>query len=110
MRTQKYNKLVRDNIAQLIAAESGVPVTETLGEEAFVRELKRKLLEECHELFEASTAEDKAEEIGDVLEVLHAMAETEKIGWETVEEVRLKKKEKRGAFQKKVFLKCVSRK
>ena len=46
-------------------------------------------------------------EIADVLEVLYAILDTKKSSIEEAEKIRLSKKEKRGAFEKRIFLENV---
>ena len=52
--------------------------------------------------------EEKAEELADVLEVMYAIANSFKIPFEEIEKVRLDKKEKRGGFDSKIFLKSTT--
>jgi predicted house-cleaning noncanonical NTP pyrophosphatase (MazG superfamily) len=44
-----YKKLVRDRIPEIIEASGRKPVVEVLGQEEYVRELRRKLQEEVQE-------------------------------------------------------------
>ena len=48
-----YNKLVRDNIPDIIRDDNETPVTRILTDGEYEIELYRKLVEECKEVFEA---------------------------------------------------------
>ncbi len=96
-------KLVRDRIPDIIRAAGGHPHTELLDDESYARSLDEKLKEEVQELLDADTGH-LLEEMGDVLEVLHAMASINGLSWEAVEAARHKKAEERGGFQGRIFL------
>ena len=64
------NELVHDNIPAMIASRGGNVRTEILMGEGYYASLKQKLTEEVGEFL----ADDNAEEIADILEVLHAIA------------------------------------
>jgi len=98
-----YNKLVRDNIPEIIKARGENPITAVLDDETYKAELDKKLLEEVNEYL----SDDNPEEIADVLEVIMAILEYKKISFEEIEKIRLEKKARRGSFTKKLFLKGV---
>lgn len=102
-----FNKLVRDNIPEIISKKGGESEIKILDDSEYSDLLNKKLIEECNELFEANDFQSKKEEMADVLEVLHAIAKNNRINFEQVETERLAKKEKRGGFEKKIFLKTV---
>ena len=47
-----YNKLVRDRIPEIVENDHKTCVTRTLNDEEYLKCLKSKLLEECHEVIE----------------------------------------------------------
>lgn len=49
-----YNKLVRDNIPNIIEAKGEIPVTKILDDNTYKIELEKKLNEEYHEVLEAT--------------------------------------------------------
>ncbi len=96
-------KLVRDRIPEIISANGGNPRAEILSSDAYTSSLDEKLIEEVQELLDADVAH-RLEELADVLEVMHALAENHGFGWEAVEVVRREKAEQRGGFGGRVFL------
>lgn len=72
--------------------------------------LKDKLLEEAKEVFEAYEKEDKAhlkEEIADVVEVIDAILYHNNFTLKEILSIRDAKKEKRGGFEKGIYLENV---
>ncbi|MBQ3502150.1 MAG: nucleoside triphosphate pyrophosphohydrolase [Clostridia bacterium] len=98
-----YNKLVRDKIIDIIRANGENPIYHTLSDEEYLAELHKKLIEEAYELIEA----DDIGEFADVLEVLYTIAKHKNINMEEVEKERVKKREKRGGFEDKIYLEGV---
>ena len=97
---QIFNKLVRDKIPQKIQDNGEVAKTEILNDERFLQELHKKLFEEAGEFVE----EDSVEELADLMEVIYAIARLRGIDWKEMEKVRQEKAQKRGAFEKRIFL------
>ena len=95
-----YNKLVRDNIPQIMVMNGAKPVTRILNDEEYLVELNKKLQEELNEYL----LDGNIEELADLEEVLLAILKFKNISWEELEKIRLSKVEKRGAFNKKIFL------
>ena len=92
-------KLIRDNVPEIMKAKGETPKTHIADEEEYKRLLIAKLIEEAHEY----RLKPSAEELGDVLEVVHALAE-QYGGFERVDEVRKKKTAERGNFSKRIVL------
>lgn len=95
-----YEKLVRDRIPEMIRAHGERPCTRVLGEEEYFSELHRKLREEIEEYIESGSME----EIADILEVLEAICAAKGFAPEAVLECKKAKKEKRGGFEKRIYL------
>lgn len=98
-----YNKLVRDNIPEIILKDNELPTTRILDDEEYIKELNRKLQEEVNEYLEA----ENIEEMVDILEVIRAILEHKGVTYDEIEEKRIKKANKRGAFKEKIFLEKV---
>ncbi|MDD9311792.1 nucleoside triphosphate pyrophosphohydrolase [Cytobacillus firmus] len=99
-----YNKLVRDRIPEIIENTGKNFSTRVLDTREYIKELKKKSFEELQEYVETNNNEDAIEELADVLEIIHALAEYHGASMEEVEEVRKQKAEKRGGFKEKIFL------
>lgn len=94
------NKLVRNLIPQIITDKGQKPEIRILNDEEFKRELDLKLQEEVQEYL----TDDNCDELADILEVVYAIAATKGVSEIELGEIRLKKKQKRGGFEDKVFL------
>lgn len=99
-----YNKLVRDRIPEVIESTGKRFLTRVLHETDYIVELKKKAFEELDEYVNTDNKKDAIEELADILEILHALAEYHTSSIEEVEEVRKQKAEKRGGFKEKIFL------
>ncbi|WP_374720358.1 phosphoribosyl-ATP pyrophosphohydrolase [Parageobacillus toebii] len=99
-----YNKLVRDKIPQIIEQAGKTFTTRILEDDEYRKELRKKAFEELEEYMNASDDETALEELADVLEIIHALAECHGSSIERVEQIRAEKAEKRGGFKEKIFL------
>lgn len=95
-----YNKLVRDNIPEIMVKNGADPVTRVLNDEEYLKELNTKLLEEVNEYL----TDGNVEELADIEEVLRAILDVKKVSYAEFEEIRTQKVMKRGAFKKRIFL------
>jgi predicted house-cleaning noncanonical NTP pyrophosphatase (MazG superfamily) len=96
----KYDKLVRDNIPEIIRQKGVEPVIHAASEEEYWSKLKEKLSEEVAEFQEAETQEEMA----DVLEVIDAIMDFKGFKKDEVEAIKSKKAEERGGFKKRIIL------
>ena len=99
-----FNKLVRDNISDIIASNGEESVTRILADEEYKAELYKKLLEEANEVISSKTSDETIEELADVLEILKSIAELNGKILDDVVEVAKQKRLKRGGFEKRIFL------
>jgi predicted house-cleaning noncanonical NTP pyrophosphatase (MazG superfamily) len=100
---QEYNKLVRDQIPDLIQ-ESGYECdTVQLSEEEYQQALRDKLIEEAQEAATASP-EQLGSELADLLDVIDALIESAGISQETILLERDQKRATKGSFTKKIKL------
>lgn len=95
-----YNKLVRDRIPQIIAADGKKFKTRILDDKEHLAELIKKLKEEAAEFEENPTIE----ELADIKEITIAIRETLGIHAGELEDVRRQKAAERGRFKQKIFL------
>ncbi|MDD5433072.1 MAG: nucleoside triphosphate pyrophosphohydrolase [Candidatus Pacebacteria bacterium] len=96
----KYDKLVRDKIPEIIKSKGGLPITHIANDTEYWQKLKEKLQEEVSEFIEAQNIEEMA----DILEVVDAIFICKKFDRHQVENVKAKKAEERGKFNKKIIL------
>ena len=96
----KVDKLVRDNGYNDI-------LERIMGEEEYAQRLKEKLLEEAHEVLEASDTQELKEELADVLEVIMAMARFKGIEFSDVVKCADEKRSKKGGFEARRYAEFV---
>ncbi|WP_405175705.1 nucleoside triphosphate pyrophosphohydrolase [Paenibacillus sp. FSL H8-0261] len=99
-----YEKLVRDGIPNLIASQGKDFTTRILESKEYITELRKKLIEESEEYFRAVSNDEALEELADMLEVIHALAEIHGSNGAELEELRAEKAERRGGFKERIFL------
>ncbi len=95
-----YNKAIRDKIPEIIEESGGSCNIKILSDEEFLVELDKKLGEELQEYKESKSVE----ELADIIEVIEKIAKLRGISKEELEKIRINKVEKRGAFEKNLFL------
>ena len=100
-KTTVHNKLVRDQIPEIIEASGKTCVTEILAKEDYIRALDAKLSEELAEYQQSKSLE----ELADLLEVMDAVVKARGYTWEELECIRTRKREKRGGFEERILLK-----
>ena len=101
-----YQKLVRDKIPEIIAAQGDIPTIRPLNNKEFFQALNVKLQEEVAEYLNGFSTE----ELADIVEVIYAILACKEISPDAFEQIRQKKYEERGGFQQKTYLLDVRRK
>jgi predicted house-cleaning noncanonical NTP pyrophosphatase (MazG superfamily) len=96
----RYDKLVRDRIPEIIKTNGGSAKIHNCSDREFWEYLKKKLSEETEEFLKS----ENTEELADILEVLHYILLEKKISFSDIEEIRQRKKEERGGFEKRIIL------
>lgn len=99
-----YNKLVRDRIPEIITKQGKTLSTRVLNNEEYLTKLHKKLLEETNEFLEAESSAEAVEELADIMELIHALAEVHGVTFEQLEQVRTEKAAKRGGFKERMYL------
>ncbi len=95
-----YQKLVRDNIPELIKEQKEIPVTKILKDRDYWQALKNKLQEEVTEF----NKDETLEELVDILEVIYALTKVKGYSLCALEECREKKAQEKGTFVKRIYL------
>jgi predicted house-cleaning noncanonical NTP pyrophosphatase (MazG superfamily) len=100
-----YNKLVRDRIPEIIEKTGKRCEIEMLNDEEYLKAIDAKLDEELAEYHK----EQNLEELADLLEVIYAAALARGYSLEELENIRIRKAQERGAFDKRILLKVAKR-
>ncbi len=100
-----HNKLVRDNIPDIIENSGQTANTVILDDKKYTAALEKKLKEETKEYLQSR----ELVELADILEVVEALAKNQGSSFEEVLELKRQKQEKNGAFDKRIFLVSVKR-
>ena len=95
-----YNKLVRDKIIDIIEADGRIAKYRILDDNEYRQELNKKLQEEVKEYLE----DNNVEELADIIEVIYGILNSKDVSIKEFEKIRINKQEKRGAFEKKIYL------
>ena len=100
----KYNKLVRDNIPDIIQKSGKKARYRVLrNDRDFDKALKAKLIEEANELYIAETEEECVEELADIVTVLSVLLAKR----EQTKAVARAKLSQKGGFTERYFLESV---
>ena len=96
----EYHKAIRDKIPEIIEKDGYTCNIKTLSDDEFLTQMEKKLTEEV-----AEYQNDKnTEELADILEVIYRIANLKGVSKEKLEEIRVEKSDKRGAFDMNLFL------
>jgi len=99
-----YNKLVRDRIPEIIAAQGRTCDVRTLDPQEYLDALTQKLGEELAEYRESG----EMAELADLLEVIYALAAARGTSPDELEAIRRQKQAERGGFDRRLFLRKVN--
>lgn len=100
-----HNKLVRDNIPDIIENNGQTANTVILDDKKYTAALEKKLKEETKEYLHSG----ELMELADILEVVDALAKNQGSSFEEVLELKKQKQKKNGAFDRKIFLVSVKK-
>lgn len=99
-----FNKMIRDHLPQMMQSTGINVVSHEMNEDEYVQRLKSKLVEEVDEVCTAITPKDVSEEIGDVLEVLKALALHHHLDFSQVVALAEQKTLQKGGFSNPVCI------
>ncbi|HSX31263.1 MAG TPA: nucleoside triphosphate pyrophosphohydrolase [Candidatus Saccharimonadales bacterium] len=97
------NKLVRDNIPTEMQRVGQKPAVRKLNDAEYKQELIKKLSEEAAEL-QASDSAGAVKELGDLLEVIEALAAAFGADLEQIQAAQAQRKAKMGGFAKRLYI------
>ena len=96
----QYNKLVRDNIPEIIERSGKKPIYRILDDAEYIEALERKLDEEVAEFHESKSLE----ELADICDVVYALVYALGVDYMELIKARITKQGERGGFYEKLFL------
>ncbi|MEK7183567.1 MAG: nucleoside triphosphate pyrophosphohydrolase [Patescibacteria group bacterium] len=99
-----YNKLVRDRISEIMEGLGKQYEIQTLSEADFAVALLRKVGEEAAEVQTAQGRDELVKELADLAEVIKTLCEIRFIDPAEIESVRVKRRQERGGFGKRLLL------
>jgi len=103
-----YNKLVRDRIPEIIKNKNEqCDYRIIVDNQEFELELKKKIVEESTELLNAES-DNIPGEIVDILELIDTLIKTKKLNKDDILKLQQQKREERGGYEEKIFLKWSS--
>ena len=100
MSRTEHNKIVRDRIPEIIETSGKRAVCHIPERSEIIAGLEAKLSEELSEYL----ADHSLEEMADLLEVMRGILYHRGVSWDELERIRLKKHEKRGGFERGIYL------
>jgi len=100
---KNYNKLVRDRIPEIIAADGRQCSTEIMSDDEYCQTLLAKLVEEAQEVA-AADRDELVKEIADLYEVIDALLIAFDLDRETVLSMQQNRHDERGGFEKHIKL------
>ena len=103
------NKLVRDKVPSLVTKDGGSYTLQLLSPLEHQTEITKKLMEEVQELSEAKSKEHAIEELVDIVELVHAALKLHDVTVEDFEAMRIRKKKRKGGFEKGIYLNTISK-
>ena len=96
----QYNKAIRDKIPEIIRESGSKCNIKTLSEKEFLEKMEKKLDEEVAEYHQSKSVE----EIADIIEVLERVAALRGTSVKELMRIKEEKAQKRGKFEKNLFL------
>ncbi|KTG21936.1 nucleoside triphosphate pyrophosphohydrolase [Haloferax profundi] len=104
---REYDKLVRDDIPEIIRESGETPVVHVADADDFDRRLGEKLVEEAEEFAESGAVEELADVFADVFAVVDAILARRESDWDTIRDLAAEKAAERGGFDDGIVLERV---
>lgn len=101
---KKYNKLIRDRILEIIKTAGEMPYSRVLNKKEYLKEIKKKILEEAKELTLAKSKKGVVNEIVDIQELIDVLISEFGLTKSQIQKAQKIKNKKRGGFKKRLFL------
>jgi len=101
---KRYNKLIRDRILEIIKEAGENPYWRVLNKKEYLKEIKKKIVEEAKELTKVKNKEKIINEIVDIQELIDALSLELGLTKSQIKKQQKEKNKKRGGFKKRLFL------
>ena len=101
---KNYNKLIRDRIPEIIKRAGERPYLRVLNKKEYLKEIKKKVLEEAKELIETKNKKEVLDEIVDIQELIDVLSLEIGFRKPQIKKQQRIKNRKRGGFKKRLFL------
>ena len=101
---KQYNKLVRDNIPDIIRQHGDICQTEIMTESEFQLALRQKVFEEVQEVMQATTQLGLVQELADLYEVVDTLLQTNNIALDMLRTEQERRLTTRGGFTQRIKL------
>ncbi len=102
----EYPKLVRDKIPEIVERRTGNPTKYRImkSEKEYDCYLRKKLIEESHELSETKNKTHLAEELADIMELVDTILDKNRLTLKDIRIIQKAKAKERGKFRKKILM------
>ena len=107
IRKFRFEKLVRDKIVEGIVNAGNIPHYYKLNKKDYIKELKKKLLEEALEFPKAKNNKEIVEEIADIQEIIDNLILVLKVSKSDLAKIQKVKNKIRGSFKKRLYIDTV---
>jgi len=102
----KVAKLVRDKIAQRMIADEKARYR-VLKETGFIKELKKKILEEAKELGTIKEKKRIIKELADIQEIIDTLSQALKSSKKEIKDKQREENKKSGSFKKRLYIETI---
>ena len=96
----KYDKLIRDRVPEIISNSGAKYKTHIANDDEYWEKLRTKLSEKVEEFLK----DPSVDELADIVEIVHAIADFKFGGSGNVNDVKMVKFRERGGFEKRLIL------